>query len=146
MVRDRAASQFAVTLSTPVASVTADFYQRTLPQWRILAILGGWAGGCATRMSQSPLSQWGTRPPPIPTATLSLAITGAGWDRQYLCQLMSGVQHRYIYMYIYHPEGIFYPPPPQLEFKSSYFSRSFVNLCLRRPLTCLSDLLVLEAS
>lgn len=52
---DQAASPFTVTLSTPVASVTADFYRRTLPQWRIWAILGGWAGGCAPRLSQSPL-------------------------------------------------------------------------------------------
>lgn len=29
---------------------------------------------------------------PIPTATLSLAITGAGWDLQYVCQSMSGTQ------------------------------------------------------
>lgn len=86
VVRDRAVSRVTLAGSTPVASVTADFYQRTLPHWKMWPILGGWAGGCATRLSQSPVLVGGALVHlPIPTATLSLAITGAGWDLQYVC-------------------------------------------------------------
>lgn len=56
---------------------------------------------CYPAESITNVSQWGTRPPPIPTATLSLAITGAGWDLQYVCQSMSDAQHIYTYIYIY---------------------------------------------
>lgn len=60
---------------------------------------------CSPAESITTVSQWGTRPPPIPTDTLSLAITGTGWDLQYVCQLMSGIQHIHIYIHIYMYRG-----------------------------------------